>query len=110
MTACYNCGRTAEPELQTVRTIQAYTVSAIGMNAAEFGLEALFTSILDTELRLYSATAFSDFFNVEKARIRRYKKSTSSLTMIHFQDLDDLYIRLGKPKIALIQIQAGARK
>lgn len=95
MTECYNCGRSAEPENQTVRTIQSYTVSAIGLNAAEYGLEALFTNILDAELHLYSSHSFRDFFNVEAARIKRYKLSSSSLVMIQFHGLDQLYIKLG---------------
>jgi len=95
MVACYNCGRSTEPENQIVKVIQSYSVSAIGLNAAEYGLEALFTNILDSELRLYSINAFHDFFHVEAARIRRYKISSSSLAMIQFRDIDQLYIKLG---------------
>ncbi|HEC28593.1 MAG TPA: hypothetical protein ENI65_03280 [Gammaproteobacteria bacterium] len=95
MVACYNCGRSTEPENQIVKVIQSYSVSAIGLNAAEYGLEALFTNILDSELRLYSINAFHDFFHVEAARISRYKISSSSLAMIQFRDIDQLYIKLG---------------
>jgi len=95
VTECYNCGRSVEPENQEVRVIQSYTVSAIGLNAAEYGLEALFTNLLDAELHLYSSNAFRDFFNVEAARINRYKVTSSSLAMIQFRDLDQLYIKLG---------------
>ena len=95
ITACYNCGRSTEPENQVSKTIHAYTVSAIGLNAAEYGMDALFTNLLDAELRLYSASAFRDFFEVESARINRYKISSSSLAMIQFKDLDQLYIKLG---------------
>lgn len=95
VTECYNCGRSAEPENQEIKIIQSYTASAIGLNAAEYGLEALFTNLLDAELRLYSSKAFSDFFHVEAARIKRYKISSSSLAMIQFRDLDQLYIKLG---------------
>jgi len=94
-TSCYNCGRESEPEHQEVKTIQAYSVSAIGQNAADYGLEALFTKILDTELNLFSEQAFQDFFQIEVARISRYKLSASSLVMIRFHDLDKLYIKLG---------------
>ena len=95
MTSCYNCGRDSEPEHQQVKTIHAYSVTAIGQNAADYGLEALFTNILDAELNLFSEQAFQDFFHVETARIARYKLSTSSLVMIRFHDLDKLYIKLG---------------
>lgn len=96
LTECYSCGRTAEPSTQDVQRINAYTVSAIGQNAAYYGLDALFTNMLETELYLYSTNAFHDFFQVEVARIERYKISTSSLAMINFNELDNLYIQLGK--------------
>ncbi len=95
MTSCYNCGRSTEPENQLSRVISAYSISAIGQNAASYGMEALFTKILDSELQLCSFDAFRDFYRVEAARIRRYKKSESSLAMIALRDIDKLYIRLG---------------
>lgn len=95
MTTCYNCGREAEPENQQTRTIYAYSVSAIGQNAADYGLDTLFTNILNSELNLFAETAFHDFFRIEQSRIQRYKKSTSSLAIIRFNDLDKLYIKLG---------------
>ena len=95
MTACYNCGRQAEPENQQTLSIQAFSVSAIGKNAADYGLDTLFTNILDSELNLFSEKAFSDFMRIEQSRIKRYKLSTSSLVLIRFSDLDKLYIKLG---------------
>lgn len=95
MTACYNCGRQAEPENQQTRSVQAFSVSAIGKNAADYGLDTLFTNILDSELNLFSEKAFNDFIRIEQARIKRYKKSASSLVLIRFSDLDKLYIKLG---------------
>lgn len=95
MTTCYNCGRHSEPENQETRTIFAYTISAIGQNAADYGLDTLFSNILDSELNLFSESAFRDFFRIEKSRIQRYKKSDSSLVIIRFDDLDKLYIKLG---------------
>lgn len=96
MTDCYSCGRSAEPTNQEVRRISAYTISAIGQNAAYHGLDALFTNLLDSEFHLYSANAFRDFFRVEVARISRYKISSSSLAMINFKELDNLYVSLGR--------------
>lgn len=95
MTTCYNCGRSTEPENQNSRVISAYSISAIGQNAASYGMEALFTKILDSELQLHSFDAFKDFYHIEAARIRRYKKSDSSLVMIALRDIDKLYVRLG---------------
>ncbi len=95
MTTCYNCGRSTEPENQHTRLIRAYSISAIGQNAASYGMEALFSKILDSELQLCSFDAFRDFYRVEAARIKRYKKSESSLVMIALRDIDKLYVRLG---------------
>ncbi len=95
MTACYNCGRQAEPENQQTRTVQAFSISAIGKNAADYGLDTLFTNILDSELNLFSEKAFNDFLRIEQSRIKRYKVSNSSLVLIRFSDLDNLYIKLG---------------
>lgn len=94
-TACYHCGRSTEPENQVIREIKRYSLSAIGENAAEFGMEVMFTSILESEMHLYTKSAFEDFLTIEKARIRRYRKSASSLVFIHFEDIDQLYIKLG---------------
>ncbi len=96
VTTCYSCARTMEPENQLVRTVKSYEVSAIGRNAALFGLENLFTSILENDLKLFSDNSFRDFFEVEKARVARYKKSVSSLATIQFKALDQLYIKLGE--------------
>jgi len=95
MTECYNCGRQSEPENQEHRTIYAYTVSAIGRNAADHGLDTLFSNILETELNLFSETAFRDFFRIELSRINRYKVSNSTFVLIHFGDIEKLYIKLG---------------
>lgn len=96
MTTCFQCGRSTEPENQVTRTLQAYKITAIGENAASHGLESLFSSVLESELRLYSYTSFIDFVRVEAARIERYKVSQSSLVLIDLQGLEQLYIRLGR--------------
>jgi hypothetical protein len=95
MTDCYGCGRSSEPANQDVRQINNYSISALGQTAAYYGLDALFTSLLESEMHLYSASAFKDFFFVELSRINRYKKTESSLAMIHFIGLESLYTDLG---------------
>jgi len=95
MTECFNCGRQSEPENQEHRTIYAYTASAIGRNAADYGMDTLFTNILETELNLFSESAFRDFFRIELSRINRYNISNSTFALIHFGDIEKLYIKLG---------------
>jgi hypothetical protein len=96
ISTCFDCGRSTEPENQSIRTIQAYSLTSIGQNTALYGMESLFTNILETELKLYSFSAFRDFFMIEAARIKRYRQSNSSLVMIHFKGLDQLYVHMGK--------------
>ncbi len=96
ITTCYSCRRSADPENQDHRTIYSYSTSAIGQNAAYYGLDTLFTNFLKTELLLYSNAVFHDFVDIEVARIKRYKISSSSLAFINLKKLDQLYTELGK--------------
>lgn len=107
MTDCYGCGRSAEPTNQDVRQISNYSITAIGQTAAYYGLDVLFTNILENEMQLYSANAFRNFYCVEAARMARYKISESSLAMINFVGLDNLYINLGR-KAAQIFVELSA--
>lgn len=93
---CFACHRTSNSDDLILRTVSAYSVSALGANAARFGLDALFTSILQSELKLYSNTQFKQFVVVEKARIERYKKTETSLAVIHFANLEALFDTLGR--------------
>lgn len=93
---CFHCGRSAEPEQQVLRQIKAYETTAIGNNAALHGMEHLFMRVLDVELGLWSYEALKQFTQVEQARIERYKISTSSVAVVYFENLSDLYVRLGR--------------
>jgi len=92
---CFSCGRTSSPENLTHRTIYSYTISAIGKNAAIYGLDSLFTRIMESKLRLTALPVFKEFFAIEASRIQRYQISTSSLTLIHMINMSSIYIRMG---------------
>lgn len=96
MTTCYNCQRETEPENQVQRTIQSYSITAIGENAGLYGMDSLFQNILEKKLHALPFKAFQDFFRVERTRIQRYGVSTSSLALLQFSDIEELYVRLGK--------------
>jgi len=96
ITGCYNCGQSSQPENQTKRDIQAYSVSAIGKNAAMFGMEALFIRFLKTEIQLQSFETFTALMQIEKARIARYREPPSTLLLIHLKDISQLYARIGR--------------
>ena len=95
-TTCYSCGHTVDPEHLDNRDLLAYRVTGIGANAAEFGLESLFSNLLESDLKLFPIKQFKDLFQLEKARIARYQRSQSTLVMLHLQDLDQVYMRLGE--------------
>ena len=92
---CYNCGHTTQPENQTLRSIRSYCINSIGNNAAQYGMESLFSNIMETEMKLIPLNSFNDFYRIEAARIKRYKKSVSSLVLLSFDNLEELYIKLG---------------
>jgi len=94
LTQCFNCGRNTEPENQIVRSIKAYKSTAIGSNAAIYGMDSLFSKILQPKFNLFSTKDFRQLLLIEKERIGRYKISTSSLVFIQF-DIEKIYISLG---------------
>lgn len=94
-TTCYHCQRSTAPEHQVHREIRRYSVSAIGKNTAMYGLDTLFSSLLESELNLQGYDTFGAFFRLERARIARYHKSTSSLLMVSLADLDQVYLEAG---------------
>ena len=96
VSTCFSCLRSSPPENQISETINAYTATSIGQNAAIYGLDSLYSNILRSNLNLFTQPAFKDFFDVEVARTERYKVTTSSLVIVQFTDLETLHIRLGR--------------
>lgn len=96
MSTCYQCERTVEPEQQTLRRINSWTPTAIGHSAAIHGMDQLFMRVIDKQLDLWSFEALKQFIEVEKARNERYAKSRSSVAILQFERLSEMYIRLGR--------------
>jgi len=94
-TVCYNCGRRTAPEDQQQRTVKAYSITALGSNIAIFGQEQMFTRLLKENLELIDNESFSRLVKMEKERIRRYKKSVSSLMVVEIKGLADALAELG---------------
>ena len=93
---CFQCGQTAEPEHQQLRRIQAYRITAIGNSAASYGMEHLFMRALDTELQLWAYDTTKQLVALEVARTERYQISSSSVAVLHFDNLSDLYVKFGQ--------------
>lgn len=92
---CFNCHCTTEAKFLDVRRINSYQLTSVGLNAAFYGLQTYFTDILENELQLLSLREFELFANVEAARIARYGKSQSALSIVRFVGLDKLHVELG---------------
>ncbi|MBM9514009.1 diguanylate cyclase [Desulfogranum marinum] len=96
MTSCYNCWRETEPENQVSRQIQAYSITAIGMNAARYGMDSLLQSILESKLNVISHSIFKKILKLESERIARYKISTSSIVIMRLAGIETIYEKLGR--------------
>lgn len=96
MTACYDCWRETAPENQVVRDIKTFTISSLGDNAARFGMDSLFQTILESRVNTTSFAVFKEFFRLEKARIHRYQVSTSCLAILRIDGIERIYGQLGK--------------
>ncbi|WP_448556099.1 TackOD1 domain-containing metal-binding protein [Thalassotalea montiporae] len=92
---CYQCSRTVDSELLDVRRINSYKATSVGINAAYYGLTTYFTDILESEMQLLTLKEFELVVDIEGARIKRYKKSESTLAIIQLVDLDTIYLSLG---------------
>lgn len=95
-TICFNCERRAMPENQNIKEIKHYSLTALAENSAIFGLDTMFASILEKELNIIPMNFFKEFVSVEVERIKRYKKSVSSLALLLIEDLDKIYIEFGE--------------
>jgi len=95
MTVCYNCQRETEPENQVVREVKSYTITSVGTNAALYGVDSLLQNILKSSLDAVSYEVFKRYVSIEKKRIERYKLSSSSLALLQFNGIDEIYKKMG---------------
>lgn len=92
---CFACGHSAAPDNHVRRDIKSYTLTAIGREAATLGFESMFLNRVSEGIRLCTWSVFTHFLEVESERIERYKRSESTLMLIHLRGLDEIYMRLG---------------
>lgn len=95
-THCYRCGAKAPPEDLLQRTLWRYGLTALGTNAARFGLDSLFRSILEREMGALPLSTFKQILGKEISRIQRYGKPPSTLGMFAIGELEQVYLRLGE--------------
>mgnify|MGYP006279863521 CR=1 FL=1 len=92
---CYDCGRTAPPAVQERRTIESYTVTALGENTARHGLDRPFVSAIQRHQRALEYDTFRTVVEGEAARLERYDRPSSSLLLVLLRDVDRVQVELG---------------
>lgn len=94
-TTCYDCGRTAPPARQDRRTVESYTVTALGENTARHGLDRPFVSAIRRHQRALEYDTFRTVVEGEAARLERYDRPSSSLLLVLLRDVDRVQVELG---------------
>ncbi|MFQ5561740.1 MAG: diguanylate cyclase domain-containing protein, partial [Nitrospinota bacterium] len=94
-TTCFNCARKTSPENLLQLTVKKYSLTSLGKSAALHGMDSLFSAVLKKNMPTIPIDSFKSFLAVEIQRIKRYKKSTSTIIMVHFPDLNKIYLDFG---------------
>jgi len=94
-TTCFRCRRVTPPEMQVHRTVKSYSITPFGENAALYGLDSLFVSVLQQKVVVFDYNVFKQFLDAEKHRIERYKRSESCLIVLSFSGIENIYAELG---------------
>jgi GGDEF domain-containing protein len=95
-TECFSCGTKSHIDDVIVNDMHRYALSALGESAAMYGLDALFTSILQSDLSLCGNREFKRFLTVEKARLARQSTAATSIAVLNFVALNHILSTLGK--------------
>jgi len=89
--SCFNCKSTFDIDNLILRNIYQYGMTVLAENSAMFGFSSLFQMILDDSLEILPPHIFDRYVDVEIARIRRYKKSVSTLVSLNLNDFNRIY-------------------
>jgi GGDEF domain-containing protein len=95
-TECFSCGTKSHIDDVIIKDMHRYALSALGESAAMYGLDALFTSILQSDLSLCGNREFKRFLTVEKARLARQTTAATSVAVLNFVALNHILSTLGK--------------
>ncbi|MBN1141325.1 MAG: hypothetical protein JXB25_05965 [Deltaproteobacteria bacterium] len=98
---CYHCGKQSLPEEMNQRVIHGYTLTALGENAALYGMDSLFRDLLSEKIHVLPLDYFKRFVDNEGQRIKRYGKSVSSLIYFHIKGLDQVCLELGDRALSI---------
>jgi len=95
MTTCFHCGASSPPENLIIQDFKRYSLTALALNTALYGLDGMFSKILSRDVNTISIKAFKIMLASEIERIKRYKLSTSTVIFFEMADMENLYITFG---------------
>jgi len=88
---CFNCRSIYDVDNLIKRDIYEYELTILSENSALFGFQNIFTNILETNLEILTPKIFERYVEIELNRIKRYKKSVSTLVAINLDDIKNIY-------------------
>jgi len=88
---CFNCRSIYDVDNLIKRDIYEYELTVLSENSALFGFQNMFSNILETNLEILTPKIFKRYIEIELNRIKRYKKSVSTLVSINLSDVRNIY-------------------
>ena len=88
---CFNCRSVYDVDNLINRVIYEYELTVLSENSALFGFQNIFTNILESNLDILTPKIFERYVQIELNRIKRYKKSVSTLVVIDLDDVKNVY-------------------
>ncbi|MCG8468818.1 MAG: hypothetical protein MJB57_11530 [Gemmatimonadetes bacterium] len=97
VSACYQCGHSAPPDMQGERYYRRYTVTALGRNLAIYGVDETVGRVLSRSGRVLPFDSFRTLVAGEAARHERYRTEPgSALVLVNLVGLQGAYLELGE--------------
>ena len=95
-TECFNCLKRSTTDDLIYRPVKAYSLTSLGQNAAFYGIDNLFSRLLEEQLTVVEFSTFKHFLELEQRRYARYGKTQSSLAVIRLNNVEAAYKKLGE--------------
>jgi len=87
---CFNCNSTFDVDNLVLRNMYEYELTVLSENSAIFGFENIFKHYLETSIDIIPPNVFEKYIEIELNRIKRYKKSLSTILMLYL-DMNEIY-------------------
>jgi len=89
--SCFHCRSVFDVDNLILRDVYEYELTVLSENSALFGFKNIFSSILEDNLDILPPKIFNRYMEIELARIKRYKKTVSTLVAINLSDMNKIY-------------------